>query len=98
MVPYYFSFLNKGSTWGRFQNPDQLRYLSLVNIDVSMKKTPKIKLLVELVSRVASVKLASIYVMIIGQMFFLHLLADPQPAIWLNSSVYSWLSLFTNKS
>lgn len=62
------------------------------------EKTPKIKLLVELVSRVASVKLASIYVMIIGQMFFLHLLADPQPAIWLNSSVYSWLSLFTNKS
>ena len=41
------------------------------------KKTPKARLLHELKSSVASVKPASIDVMIIDAMFFLHLLVDP---------------------
>ena len=50
--------------------------LSLANVDGSMKKTPKAKLLQELESRVVSLKPASIDVMI-DAMFFLHLLVDP---------------------
>ena len=42
-----------------------------------MKKTPKAKLLQELESRVVSLKPASIDVMIIDAIFFLHLLVDP---------------------
>ena len=51
--------------------------LSLANVDGSMKKTPKAKLLQQLESRVVSLKPASIDVMIIDAMFFLHLLVDP---------------------
>ena len=51
--------------------------LSLTNFDGSIKKIPKAKLLKELESRVASVKRASIDLMIIDAMFFLNLLVDP---------------------
>ena len=51
--------------------------LSLANVDGSMKKTPKVKLLQELESRVASLKPASIDVMVVDAMFFLHLLVEP---------------------
>ena len=79
MVPYYFSVSLKQ----RIDMGEVLKYpltqvpLSLTNFDVSIKKIPKAKLLKELESRVASVKPASIDVMIIDAMFFLNLLVDP---------------------
>ena len=51
--------------------------LSLANVDGSTKKAPKAKLLQGLESHVASANSASIDVMIIDAMFFLHLLVNP---------------------
>ena len=70
---------------------------SLPNVDGSKKKTSKEKLLQKLESRVASVKPASLDVMIIDAMFFLDLLVDP-PSPFGNSSVYSWSHLVNNES
>ena len=79
--------LNKESTWewggggwrGGLKYPSPLTQVprSLPNVDGSKKKTSKEKLLQKLESRVASVKPASLDVMIIDAMFFLDLLVDP---------------------
>ena len=80
MVPYYFSL--SLSLKQRIDMGEVLKYpltqvpLSLTNFNGSIKKILKAKLLKELESRVASVKPASIDVMIIDAMFFFNLLVD----------------------
>ena len=71
------SLLNKESTCGRFQNIHWLRYLFFLQMLMEVWEKKHLKQLKELESRVASVKPASIDVLIIDAMFFLHLLVDP---------------------